>query len=136
MIKIIREIIDTNEILDEVKKPDAGGICLFLGTVRNKTGNKDVIRLEYEAYDSMALSEMEKIVRTAESRWKNCNIAVIHRTGVLKIGEIAVAIAVSAPHRDASFEACRFVIDTLKEKVPIWKKEIFEDGEEWVASHP
>jgi len=116
--------------------PQSGGIDVFIGTVRDATKGKNVMRLEFEAYREMALKEMDKIAQQALSKWPVQKILIHHRTGVLQIGEIPVIIAVSAAHRDAAFEACRYIIDTLKQTVPIWKKEIFEDGEEWVAAHP
>jgi molybdopterin synthase catalytic subunit len=119
-----------------VAVPEAGGIDVFIGTVRNATKGRRVLRLEFEAYESMALSEMRKIAVIAANRWPLYGVAIHHRTGVVKVGETAVVIAVSAAHRDAAFEACRYVIDTLKETVPIWKKEILEDGEVWVSAHP
>ncbi|MEL6718668.1 MAG: molybdenum cofactor biosynthesis protein MoaE, partial [Bacteroidota bacterium] len=90
----------------------------------------------FEAYEPMAVSEMRKIAEQAAHRWEARNISIHHRVGTLQVGEIAVIIAVATPHRKAAFEACQFAIDTLKETVPIWKKEIFEDGEVWVAAHP
>lgn len=119
-----------------VQSPDAGGTVVFIGTVRNRTQAKTVVRLEFEAYGPMAVSEMRKIAEQALERFAVRKIAIHHRTGVLEIGDIPVVIAVSAPHRNAAFEACQFCIDTLKQTVPIWKKEIFEDGEVWVAAHP
>ena len=113
-----------------------GAVDIFVGTVRNQTKGKAVVRLEFEAYVPMALKEMEKIAWRAKEQWPIEKMLVHHRIGNLGMGEIAVIIAVSTPHRKASFEACKFVIDTLKETVPIWKKEIFEDGEVWVAAHP
>ncbi len=119
-----------------VSSPDAGGTVVFIGTVRNKTQSKAVVRLEFEAYAPMAITEMQKIAETARTRFSVLKIAIHHRTGVLEIGDIPVVIAVSAAHRGAAFEACQFCIDTLKKTVPIWKKEVFEDGETWVAAHP
>ena len=119
-----------------VMSPDAGGIDVFIGTVRNATKGKAVMRLEFEAYETMALREMQKIAEQASDKWPVQKIFIHHRTGVLQIGEIPVIIAVAAAHRAAAFDACRYIIDTLKETVPIWKKEIFEDGEVWVAAHP
>jgi molybdopterin synthase catalytic subunit len=109
---------------------------MFIGTVRNATKGKPVVRLEFEAYEPMAVAEMEKIAKQAFEKWPVQKVLVHHRTGVLDVGEVPVIIAVSAAHRAAAFEACRYIIDTLKETVPIWKKEIFEDGEVWVAAHP
>lgn len=119
-----------------IQSPDAGGTVIFIGTVRNQTQEKKVVRLEFEAYAPMAVSEMKKIAEEALSRFAVRKIAIHHRTGVLEIGDIPVVIAVSAAHRAAAFEACQYCIDTLKQTVPIWKKEIFEDGEVWVAAHP
>ncbi len=116
--------------------PAAGGIDVFIGTVREQTKGKRVLRLEFEAYEKMAVSELAKITAAAFAKWPLLKVVVHHRTGILAVGETAVAIAVSAAHRDAAFEACRFIIDTLKQTVPIWKKEVFEDGEVWVAAHP
>lgn len=116
--------------------PQVGGIDIFIGTVRDATKGKKVIRLEFEAYENMALKEMKKIAEQAYNKWPVQKILIHHRTGILQIGEIPVIIAVAAAHRDAAFDACRYIIDTLKQTVPIWKKEIFEDGEVWVAAHP
>jgi len=116
--------------------PESGGIDVFIGTVRNATKGKPVIRLEFEAYEPMAIAEMGKIAKQAFEKWPVQKILIHHRTGVLDVGEIPVIIAVSAAHRAAAFDACRFIIDTLKQTVPIWKKEIFQDGEVWVAAHP
>jgi len=116
--------------------PESGGIDVFIGTVRNVTKGKAVVQLEFEAYEKMALAEMEKIALYAGSKWPIQKLLIYHRTGILAVGEVPVIIAVSAAHRDAAFEACRYIIDTLKQTVPIWKKEIFEDGEVWVAAHP
>jgi molybdopterin synthase catalytic subunit len=95
-----------------------------------------VIALEFESYEKMAISEFEKIVKQAHQQWPIHKTSVLHAIGKKKIGDLAVVIAVSAAHRDAAFQACRYIIDTLKQTVPIWKKEIFEGGEVWVAAHP
>lgn len=119
-----------------VASDEVGGSTVFIGTVRNQTKGKRVLRLDFEAYAPMAISEMRKIAEQACEKWPVKKMAIHHRTGSLAVGEIAVIIAVSAAHRKATFEACQYAIDTLKETVPIWKKEIFEDGEVWVAAHP
>ena len=119
-----------------VLTPDAGGSVVFIGTVRNKTQAKTVTRLEFEGYAPMAIKEMHKIAEQAIEKFAILKVAIHHRLGVLDIGEIPVVIAVSAAHRGAAFQACQYCIDTLKETVPIWKKEIFEDGAVWVAAHP
>jgi molybdopterin synthase catalytic subunit len=135
-IKLSVSTLNVQECVDWVMSPETGGIDVFIGTVRNATKGKAVVRLEFEAYDKMAIAEMEKITQQALAKWPIQRILIHHRTGVLQIGEIPVVIAVAAAHRDAAFEACRYIIDTLKQTVPIWKKEIFDDGEVWVAAHP
>ena len=135
-IKITSEILEVQSCIDGVMSPNSGGIDVFIGTVRYETKGKKVVQLEFEAYEPMALKEMQKIVDTILQKWPIHKIIIHHRTGILKVGEIPVVIAVSAAHRDAAFEACRYAIDTLKHTVPIWKKEVFEDGEVWVAAHP
>jgi molybdopterin synthase catalytic subunit len=135
-IKITSEVLNLSECVEKVMSPQAGGIDVFIGTVRDHTKGKKVIRLEFEAYEKMALNEMQKIADEMMKRWPLHKILIHHRTGILQIGEVPVVIAVSASHRNAAFDACRYAIDTLKQTVPIWKKEIFEDGEEWVAAHP
>jgi molybdopterin synthase catalytic subunit len=136
MIYLTENKIDTNYIMEYVQTDEAGAIDLFIGTIRNKTSGKKVMRLEYEAYDKMAIKQMEDIVNEASERWHLLKYAIAHRKGVLQIGEAAVVIAVATSHRQASFEVCKYIIDTIKERVPIWKKEIYEDGEVWVAAHP
>jgi len=135
-IQISAVTLDVQQCIDWVMSPECGGIDVFIGTVRNATQGKPVLRLEFEAYEKMALSEFNKIAQQAFEKWPAQKIAIHHRVGILQIGEIPVIIAVAAAHRDAAFEACRYIIDTLKQTVPIWKKEIFEDGEVWVAAHP
>ena len=135
-IQISPTALNIQSAIDWIRSPESGGIDVFIGTVRNATKGKPVIRLEFEAYEPMALAEMEKIVKQAFEQWPVQRALIHHRTGVLQVGEVPVIIAVSAAHRAAAFEACRYIIDTLKQTVPIWKKEIFEDGEVWVAAHP
>ena len=135
-IKIFSAPLNVQSCIDWVMSPESGGIDVFIGTVRDVTKGKKVVRLEFEAYEQMALKEMTKIAEYAMARWPVHKFLIHHRTGILQIGEIPVIIAVSAAHRNAAFEACRYAIDTLKQTVPIWKKEVFEDGDEWVAAHP
>jgi molybdopterin synthase catalytic subunit len=135
-IQISPNPLNIKSCIDWIMSPESGGIDVFIGTVRNATKGKPVVRLEFEAYEPMAVAEMEKIAKQAFEKWPVQKVLVHHRTGVLDVGEVPVIIAVSAAHRAAAFEACRYIIDTLKETVPIWKKEIFEDGEVWVAAHP
>ena len=135
-IQLSDQPLQTQACIDYVQHPGSGGVAVFIGTVRDQTKGKAVLRLEFEAYAPMAISEMTKIAQTMADRWQAHRIAIYHREGILQIGEVAVVIAVSTPHRKAAFEACQYAIDTLKETVPIWKKEVFEDGEVWVAAHP
>lgn len=135
-IQLLDRPLDAQTCLNYVASDQAGGTTLFVGTVRNQTKGKEVLRLEFEAYAPMAIREMTKIAETVAERWRAEKVAIHHRVGVLGIGEIAVIIAVATPHRQAAFEACQYAIDTLKETVPIWKKEIFRDGAVWVAAHP
>ncbi|NBA87389.1 molybdenum cofactor biosynthesis protein MoaE [Emticicia sp. CRIBPO] len=130
------ETLLEQEALDFVKSDGSGGVVLFTGTVRNMTKGKKVMRLDFEAYEPMAVSEMKKIAVEAVSRFELDKMAIHHRVGILEVGEIPVLIACSSAHRKAAFEACEFAIDTLKETVPIWKREIFEDGEVWVSATP
>lgn len=136
MIKITEKPIDVQKVIDTATSLGAGAVNVFIGTVRNTAHGKNVVWLEYEAYESMAVAEIRKIIDEASHRWPLLGWAVSHRVGTLKPAEVSVVVAVSAPHRRESFEACQFIIDTLKEKVPIWKKEVFEDGEEWVSARP
>lgn len=135
-LNISAQTLDVQSCIGWVMTPQSGGIDVFIGTVRNSTKGKKVVRLEFEAYEPMALKEMQKIADEAFEKWPVQRLLIHHRTGVLQVGEVPVIIAVSCAHRDAAFEACRYVIDTLKQTVPIWKKEIFEDGETWGAAHP
>jgi molybdopterin synthase catalytic subunit len=136
MIEITAKPIDVPKIIKAAESNEAGALNVFIGTVRAKTAGKKVIRLDYEAYEPMAKKEIQKIVESASKKWVIQNWAVSHRVGVLAIGEVAVVVAISTSHRKESFEACQFIIDHLKLTVPIWKKEIFEGGEEWVSAHP
>jgi molybdopterin synthase catalytic subunit len=135
-ILITAEPLNVQQCIDWVSAPECGGIDVFIGTVRSMTKGKAVQRLEFEAYEKMALKEMKKIAEAAVQKWPVHKIAIHHRTGTLQVGDIPVIIAVSSAHRDAAFDACRYAIDTLKQTVPIWKKEVFEDGEVWIAAHP
>ncbi len=135
-IQLSQPALDPKACEQYVTDPGVGGIVTFIGTVRNQTKGKPVLRLEFEAFEPMAISEMRKIAESIVDKWSATNVSIHHRVGSLSIKEIAVVIAVSTPHRKAAFEACQYAIDTLKETVPIWKKEIFEDGEVWVAAHP
>ena len=135
-IKITTDTLNIQKCYDFVQDASCGGIALFVGTVRNKTQNKVVTLLDFSTYKTMAIKEIEKITNAALNDFDILKIAIHHAEGELQIGSIPVIIAVSSPHRKAAFAACQFAIDTLKETVPIWKKEYFEDGEVWVNAHP
>ena len=132
MIEVTREVIDIDRVLGAVDDETAGGVVVFIGRVRNHANGKQVQRLEYEGYEAMIVRELEKIRETASARWPVKRMAIVHRLGSLEIGEASVVIAVSCAHRAQAFEACRFAIDTLKKRVPIWKKEFGPDGATWV----
>jgi MoaE-MoaD fusion protein len=117
----------------EVASDDAGAIATFVGTTRARSRGRDVIRLEYEAYEGMAEAEMERIASVLRDRHDVIDVAIHHRVGPVEIGETSVVIAVSAAHRAAAFDACREAIDTLKQTVPLWKKELYVGGEEWIG---
>ena len=136
LIQITDLPIAPDAVINLVRTDNSGAINVFIGTVRNSTQNREVIKLAFEAYESMALKELQKIVDQVKARWPVNEIAIHHRVGELAIGDVPVVIAVSTPHRSEGFESCEFAIDTLKLAVPIWKKEIFADGEEWVFTHP
>lgn len=136
MIKITQKAIDVQRVIDTASSLRAGAVNVFIGTVRSTAHGKNVLWLEYEAYESMAVAEIKRIVDEASQRWPLLGFGISHRVGTLKPGEVSVVIAVSTPHRKDSFEACQFIIDNLKEKAPIWKKEVFEDGEEWISASP
>ncbi len=135
MIALTRGPIDYQALTEAVRRPHCGAVAVFLGTVRDLTGDQATAYLEYEAYVPMAEQKLAEIVAEAQRRWPLGGVAVMHRLGRLAIGEVSVAVAVSAPHRGEAFAACRYIMDTIKAVVPIWKKEIGPDGRgEWV--HP
>lgn len=136
MINITDQPIDVQKVIDSVNNLGAGAVNVFIGTVRNTANENKVLWLEYEAYEPMSIAEVQKIIDAAAARWPLLGWAVSHRVGTLKPGEISVVVAVSTPHRKDSFEACQYVIDTIKATVPIWKKEVFADGQEWIAARP
>lgn len=131
IIELTREPIDPNPLIRHVRAPEDGAIVTFDGFVRNQSHNRPTLYLDYEAYESMALGKMREIAVELHNKYRIHRVAIVHRLGRLEIGETSVFIAVSAAHRTAAFDACRFAIDTLKRTVPIWKKEYFEDGAVW-----
>ncbi|WP_261132532.1 molybdenum cofactor biosynthesis protein MoaE [Bacillus sp. Marseille-Q3570] len=130
---ITKEPLDVNEVVERVIHPHAGAINTFIGTVRELTNEKRTLFLEYDAYIPMAEKKLEQIGSEINSRWNEARVAIVHRIGRLDISDIAVVIAVSTPHRANSYEASRYAIERIKEIVPIWKKEHWEDGEKWIG---
>jgi len=135
-IKITSEKLSLEECYEFVTDDSCGGIVAFVGTVRDRTQSKEVTQLDFSTYKPMAIKEMQHIAEIAIKKFEIKKMAIHHAEGMLQIGDIPVIITVGSPHRKAAFEACEFAIDTLKETVPIWKKEHFSDGEVWVNAHP
>lgn len=132
VITITHEPLDRTSLIAAVTHASIGGIVIFEGVVRDNARGKQVRYLEYDVYPEMATAQIREIVAEATQRWHVERVAVAHRVGRLEIGEASVIIVVAAPHRAEAFEACRYIIDTLKTRVPIWKKEVATNGEEWV----
>lgn len=130
---ITKDKIEIQPLIDYVTHPNAGAICTFIGTVREITKGKKTLYLEYQAYEEMAEKKLQQIGDEIIARYPEARVAIIHRVGHLDITDVAVAIAVSTPHRDASFEMSRYAIERIKEIVPIWKKENWEDGQSWIG---
>jgi len=128
-VKITRDELSVDEARKLVICPSAGAVSMFIGTTRDNFENKTVVRLEYEAYESMAVKEINKICKSVRDRWNVRHICIMHRLGLVPVTEASVLIAISSAHRNDSLEAVRFAIDTLKATVPIWKKEVYADGE-------
>jgi molybdopterin synthase catalytic subunit len=133
---IVREPIDLREIRKNLEHAEDGAVLLFDGMVRNNTRGRKTLYLDYEAYEPMAMNEMEKLAQAALERFKVRDVCLVHRLGRLQIGETSVLIGVASAHRGAAFDACRWLIDSLKKTVPIWKKEHFEDGAVWADGEP
>jgi molybdopterin synthase catalytic subunit/molybdopterin converting factor small subunit len=131
--RLTNEPIDVGAVIAEVADERAGAVATFIGTTRSESRGRTVLHLEYEAYAGMAEQVMEEIAEKLKSKHELCEVAITHRTGRVGIGETSVAIAVSAPHRHDALAACQEAIDTLKETVPHWKKEVYEGGEEWIG---
>lgn len=135
VISITDTPIDITCVTDAVRDHRAGAVVLFLGTVREFTGDRQTLALDYEAFEEMAVASIRQITEQAETRWSLVKSAVVHRTGSLELGAVAVAVAVSSAHRAVAFEAGQWIMDRIKQQTPIWKKEIYTDGRtEWV--HP
>lgn len=135
LVKIVDQV-DLNEAYQYLQSPSAGGLDLFIGTVRNHAQGKEVVKLVFEAYAPMALKEMQKIAQRAQQQWPIEKLVMLHAVGEKQVGEPVVIIGVASAHREAAFTACRFLIDELKKTVPIWKKEYYQDNSVWVNAHP
>jgi molybdopterin synthase catalytic subunit len=131
--KITSEEIDVNQVITSVIRPEAGAINTFIGTVREFTGEKQTVSLQYEAYPSMAEKQLKRIGIEIREQWPDVQTSIVHRIGKLAISDVAVVIAVASPHRAESYDASRYAIERIKEIVPIWKKEYWTDGEEWIG---
>ena len=133
MTYLTREALSVDRLVAEVATPTCGGTCLFVGTVRNGPDEQGVTAIEYSAYEEMVEAEFGRLLADARGRWPEARIAVRHRLGTIPVGEASIAIAAAAPHRAQAFEACRYVIEEVKRRVPVWKKELRVDGTEvWV----
>jgi MoaE-MoaD fusion protein len=131
--RLTEERLDVGAVMREVESEDAGAVASFVGTVRARSRERDVLYLEYEAYEGMAEQVMENLAAALKAKYELCDVAIAHRVGRVDVGEASVAIAISAPHRQDALAACTEAIDTLKQTVPLWKKEVYEGGEEWVG---
>jgi molybdopterin synthase catalytic subunit len=133
LVALRAEPLSVDEATAHVRRGGAGAVCVFLGTVRDESEGRPVVKLEYEAYESMALAEMRRIVAEIARELPVVRLALVHRTGALAVGDIAVVCAASAPHRGEAYQACRALIDRVKARVPIWKREHGPDGAYWVG---
>ena len=135
--RVTSEPLDANELLAAVRLDESGAVVLFHGMARNNSEGRRVVALEYDAYPSLAEKKLRDVADDVRGRWPITGIGVLHRTGRLEIGETSLLVAVSSAHRQEAFEACHYAVDRIKQIVPIWKKEVWEDGSgEWVAGHP
>jgi len=134
MFALIDSVIDVQRVSDAVRRDESGAVITFEGVTRNHHDGKGVVHLEYEAYSGMAEAEMAAIGAQVLVQWPGARVAMVHRVGVVGVGEASVVIAVSAPHRDEAYAASRYAIDELKSKVPVWKKEVYADGSVWKAN--
>ena len=133
MIELTYDVLDPERVTSLVRKDTNGAVVTFLGTTRNDFQGRRVVTLEYEAFEEMAVKKLEEIRREIQAEFSIEDIAIAHRIGTVPIGEVSLVVAVASPHRVEAFQACHKAVDRLKETVPIWKKEVFEDGSRWVA---
>ena len=140
MILVTRESLNPEAVTATVRREANGGVVTFLGTTRNDSDGRRVLYLEYEAYEGMAEKMLGRIAEEISQRWGITDVSIAHRFGRLELGEISLVVAVASPHRQEAFQACLYTVDRIKQNVPIWKKEVFEDGEVWVGiegqAHP
>ena len=135
MFAITHEVLDPAPLVEAVRRDESGAVALFYGVVRNENMGRNVQYLEYDAYPEMAIKKMREVAEEVRAKDPITGIGVLHRIGRLQIGETSLLVAVSSAHRVAAFEACHFAVDRIKQVVPIWKKEVWDDGEEWIEGH-
>ena len=135
MFAITRDFLDPQPLVEAVRKDESGAVALFYGVVRNHNMGRSVQYLEYDAYESMAVKKLREVADEVCAKFPVTGIAALHRIGRLEIGETSLLVAVSSPHRKEAFEACHYAVDRIKETVPVWKKEVWEDGSEWIEGH-
>jgi molybdopterin synthase catalytic subunit len=135
MFEITREPLDPTELVEAVRRDESGAVALFYGVVRNENKGRAVRYLEYDAYPEMAIKKMREVADEVRARFPVTGMGVLHRIGRLEIGETSLLVAISSGHRKEAFEACHYAVNRIKEIVPIWKKEVWEDGEEWIEGH-
>ncbi len=135
MFAITREPLDPGPLVEAVRRDESGAVVLFYGVVRNENLGRSVRYLEYDAYEEMALKKLREVADEVRAKFPVTGVGVLHRIGRLQVGETSLLVAVSSGHRKEAFEACHYAVDRIKETVPIWKKEVWEDGSEWVEGH-
>jgi len=135
LIRLIQEAVDSGEALQEVRHPSCGAVALFEGNIREQNEGRQVLALEYEVYERLFHAELRRIFAEAKERWSFYKVALIQRVGRLEIGETGIVLAVSAPHRREALEACAYIIEEFKRRAPVWKREHYPEGSEWVACH-
>ena len=135
MFQITSDPLDPAALVAAVRRDESGAVALFYGVVRNENMGRGVLYLEYDAYPEMALKKMREVADDVRAKFPVNGIGIMHRTGRLEIGETSLLVAVSSGHRKEAFEACHYAVDRIKETVPVWKKEVWEDGSEWVEGH-
>ena len=135
MFEITSEVLDPAPLVEAVRRDESGAVALFYGVVRNENMGRSVRYLEYYAYPEMAIKKMREVADEVRARFPVTGVGVLHRIGRLEIGETSLLVAVSSGHRTEAFEACHYAVDRIKQIVPIWKKEVWDDGEEWIEGH-